>query len=149
MTARRFALLIAILVAGSAPAAAQGSPAVVMEQWGLLGTWSVRCDQPASMSNSHYRFVAAADGRAYQEREFGDPGRNDRSEIVSAELRGDGTLALMVNFTSVGQVRLNVYAKSEGRVRVVYNRGPGGDVSVENGVLKHNGQPTPWTSRCR
>jgi hypothetical protein len=89
-----------------------------------------------------------ADGRAYQERDFADPSRNDRSDIVSGELLGDGTLALSINFASVGQTRLNVYAKSEGRVRVMFNRGPGGEVSVENGILRHNGQPTAWWSKC-
>jgi hypothetical protein len=149
MTRSRLAFLAIVLAAGAtSPAAAQGSPVNALQEWGLLGTWAVRCDQPPSMSNSYNRFVVAPDGRAYFERDFGDPSRNDRSEIAGAELRGDGTLALTINFTSFKQVRLNAYAKSEGRVRVMYNRGPAGDVTVENGVLKHNGQATPWSQKC-
>jgi hypothetical protein len=35
-------------------------------------------------------------------------------------------------------------------VRVVYkSRSDNSDVTVENGVLRHNGQPTPWSQRCR
>ena len=94
--------------------------------------------------------VASADGRVYLQRDFGDPDKNDRSEVVSAVPRADGTLALTINFPSIGQARLNVYTKAEGRVRVVYNsRSDNSDVTVENGVLRHNGQPTPWSQRCR
>ncbi len=143
------ALLIAAVVAfGAAPASAQGT-ANTLQAWGLIGTWAVRCDQPAAEGNSYGRFVAAPDGRAYYERDFGDPSRNDRSEVVSARPQADGTIALQINFTSFGQVRLNVYTKAaDGRVRVIYNRGPQGDVTVENGILTHNRRPTPWSTRC-
>ena len=144
---RRLAFACVTLVALSAPAFAQGA-GNQLRDWGLLGVWSARCDLPASRANNHFRYVISADGRAWLERDFGNPEQNDRSEIVSAVLRPDGTLALTIDFTSISQVRLNVYTKVEGRVRVIYNRGPNDDVSVENGILKHNGQPTPWSSRC-
>ena len=39
---------------------------------------------------------------------------------------------------------------SEGRTRVVHNsQADNSDVTVENGLLRHNGQPTPWFSKCR
>jgi len=121
-----------------------------MQDWGLLGAFSSRCDMPASMSNAYYIFAASADGRVYLQRDFGDPDKSDRSEVISAAPRADGTLALTINFTSISQVRLNVYTKAEGRVRVVYNSRPDNtDVTVENGVLRHNGQPTPWSQKCR
>ena len=139
------------LVAGvfhAATAAGQGETANALQEWGMLGTWSARCDQPASGSNSRYTFVIDAGGRAYLERDFGNQEQNDRNDIVSAQRRADGTLAMMVNFKAFNQIRLNVYAKSDRGVRVVYNRGPAGDVTVEDGILKHNGRPTPWTQKC-
>jgi hypothetical protein len=149
MNARPLAVLaVAIAVLTASPAAAQVAPANALQEWGLAGSWSGRCDRPPSLGNEYYRFVVEADGRAFLQRDFGDPGRNDRSEIVSAEQRDDGTLALRINFAAFNQVRLNAYQKFEGRVRVVHNAGPGGDVTVENGALRHNGQPTPWLSKC-
>jgi hypothetical protein len=143
-------LALAVFALLASPAAAQTSPANVLQEWGLIGWWSVRCDGPPAGDNSYYGFVIAPDGRVYQERDFGNPNQNDRSEVVSAELRADGTLALTIDFTSFGQVRLNVYSKSGGRTRVVYNsRSDNSDVSVENGILRHNGRPTPWFSKCR
>jgi hypothetical protein len=142
-------LALGALALLASPAAAQTSPANALQEWGLVGSWSVRCDLPASSGNSYYIFVVDPDGRAYQERDFGNPDQNDRSEILSVEPRADGTLALTIDFTSFGQVRVNVYTKSEGRTRVVHNsRADNSDVTVENGVLRHNGQPTPWFSKC-
>jgi hypothetical protein len=151
MMGRRSPLLaLALFALLATPASAQTSPANVLREWGLLGWWSVRCDVRPGEGNGYYRFAVAPDGRVYQERDFGNPNQNDRSEVFSAEPRADGTLALTIDFTSLGHVRLNVYAKSEGRTRVVYNsRTDNSDVTVEDGILRHNGRPTPWFSKCR
>ena len=147
----RYMALMALVCAVLFAAPVKAQQAVnAMQDWGLLGAFSSRCDMPPSMSNAYYIFAASADGRVYLQRDFGDPDKNDRSEVVSAVPRADGTLALTINFPSIGQARLNVYTKAEGRVRVVYNsRSDNSDVTVENGVLRHNGQPTPWSQRCR
>jgi hypothetical protein len=142
------ALCVVALLAS--PAAAQQPPANALQEWGLIGWWSVQCGQPPSTGNSYYKFILELDGRVYMERDFGNPDQNDRSEVLSAVLGDDGTLAMAIDFTSLGHARINVYAKSEGRTRVIYNsRTDNSDVTVENGVLRHNGQPTPWFSKCR
>ena len=147
----RCLILGALVCAALFAVPAQAQMAInAMQDWGLIGAWSSRCDMAPSRSNAYYIFVAGSDGRAYLQREFGDPQINDRSEILSAEPRADGTLALTINFTSISQVRLNVYRKVESRIRVFYNSRPDNtDVTVENGVLRHNGQPTPWSQKCR
>jgi hypothetical protein len=151
MMARGLALLaLGVFAFLATSASAQISPVNALREWGMLGWWSPRCEVQPSDSNLWYGFVVTADGRAYLERNFGgDTPDNDRSEIVSAKVQADGTLALQINFARFNDVRLNVYAKSEGRTRVMYNRGSKGDVSVERGVLRHNGQPTPWFNKCR
>ena len=131
------------------PAWAQTSPANALREWGLLGWWSVRCDQPVSASNFYFGYVIDADGRAWHERDLGDPGRNDKSEITSAEIKPEGTIVITVSFTSVNQVRTIVFAREQSRMRAMYNRGSDGDVTVENGIFKHNGRPTPWQFKCR
>jgi hypothetical protein len=141
-----FAWLVVAVAVHSAAASAQNSAANALRAWGLLGSWAVRCDMPSTQSNPRYIFVAAADGRAFLEREAGDLG--DRNEIVSAAIRADGSLSVTINFTSFNQVRVHVYQKLPGRYRTVYNRGPNNDISVNDGRFR-NGQPTPWMYKCR
>ena len=142
-----FALGMAALLA--LPASAQVSTVNALREWGMIGWWSLRCDQPVSQSNFYYGYVIDADGRAWHERDLGDPDRNDKSEVTSAEIKPDGTIEITVNFTSINQVRTIVFAREENRMRAMYNRGAGGDVTVENGIFKHNGRPTPWQYKCR
>ena len=142
-----FVLAFLLLLAN--PAAAQQTPSNVLGVWGLLGWWSLRCDLPVSSSNYYYGYLVDANGRAYHERDLADPGRNDKSEVVSAEILGDGKLAITVNFTSINQVRYIVFTSEPGRIRAWFNRGPSGDITVENGILRHNSEPTPWQYKCR
>ena len=99
--------------------------------------------------NIHYGYMIGAAERAYHERDFGDPDRNDKNEIVSAERRADGTLPITINFASLNQLRQVVFARSDSRIRAMYSRGPQGEVTVENGIFRHHGQPTPWQHQCR
>jgi len=133
----------------AAPASAQQMPANVLREWGLIGWWSLRCQQPVSSNNYYYGYVVGADGKVYHERDLGDPSRNDKSEVVSAQLLADGTLGISINFTSINQIRYVIFTKEPGRIRALYNRGPSGDLTVENGLFKHNGQQTPWQYKCR
>ena len=123
-----FALAFLLLLA--TPAAAQQSPANVLQEWGLLGWWSLRCDLPVSSDNYYYGYVADANGRAYHERDLANPSRNDRSEVVSAVILGDGKVQITINFTSISQVRTVVFTKEPGRIRAWFNSGPSGDITV-------------------
>ncbi|MFO0987704.1 MAG: hypothetical protein U1F37_10085 [Alphaproteobacteria bacterium] len=150
MRLRILALLaLAALALPSAPAAAQTQTGNALREWGLLGWWSLRCDLPVSQSNFYYGYVVDADGRAWHERDLGNPSQNDRSEVTVAEIKPDGTIAITVDFKSIGSVRTIVFMRDGNRMRAMHNRGSGGDVTVENGIFKHNGQPTPWQSKCR
>jgi len=149
MKYRRLALLAFALALVAAPAGAQPSPANALREWGLLGWWSLRCDLPVSPSNFYYGYVVDPSGRAYHERDLGDPSRNDKSEVTSAQIRPDGNLEILVDFTSINQVRQVVFTRSGERMRAWFNRGPNDDITVENGIFRHNNQPTPWQSKCR
>jgi hypothetical protein len=48
----------AVLFASSAVAV----PADVAEQWGLLGSWAIDCQQPATNENAHCSFVREGTG---------------------------------------------------------------------------------------
>ena len=130
-------------------AAAQTQAGNALREWGMLGWWSLRCQIPVSQSNYYYGYVVDPDGRAWHERDLGNPSQNDRSEVTVAEIRADGTIAITVDFKSINSVRTIVFRRDGNRMRAMYNRGSGGDVTVENGIFKHNGQPTPWQYKCR
>lgn len=135
------------LLASSAAAQTQAGNA--LREWGMLGWWSLRCDLPVSQTNFHYGYVVDPDGSAWHERNFGNPSQNDRSGVTSAEIKADGTIAITVDFKSINSVRTIVFLRDGNRMRAMYNRGSSGDVTVENGIFKHNGQPTPWQYKCR
>lgn len=150
MKLRAFApMALAVIALQIAPAAAQTQAGNALREWGMLGWWSLNCGQPVSQSNFYYGYVTDADGRAWHERDFGGSNPNDRSEVTAAEIKADGTIAITVNFTSIRQVRTIVFARDGNRVRAMHNRGSGGDVTVEDAIFKHNGQPTPWQYKCR
>jgi len=150
MKLRILALLaLAALVLPSAPAAAQTQTGNALREWGLLGWWSLRCDLPVSQGNFYYGYVVDPDGRAWHERDLGNPSQNDRSEVTAAEIKPDGTIAITVDFKSIGSVATIVFVRQGNRMRAMHNRGSRGDVTVENGIFKHNGQPTPWQFKCR
>jgi hypothetical protein len=155
MRLRAFALTAFAAVAFNAiallitPAAAQTQAGNALREWDMLGWWSLNCGQPVSQNNFYYGYVVDADGRAWHERDFGGSSPNDRSEVTAAAIKSDGTIAITVNFTSINSVRTLVFAREGNRMRAMYNRGAGGDVTVENGVFKHNGMPTPWQFKCR
>lgn len=150
MKPRAFALMafaaIALLIP---PAASQTQAGNALREWGMLGWWSLNCGQPVSQNNFYYGYVVDPDGRAWHERDFGGASPNDRSEVTAASIRDDGTISITVNFTSINQVRTIVFAREGNRMRAMSNRGAGGDVTVENGLFKHNGRPTPWQQKCR
>jgi hypothetical protein len=150
MRLRAFALLaLGAIVLLVPPAAAQTQAGNALREWAMLGWWSLRCDQPVSQNNFYYGYVVDADGRAWHERDFGGSSPNDRSEVTSAAIKADGTIVITVNFTSISSVRTIVFARDGNRMRAMFNRGAGGDVTVENGIFKHNGRPTPWQFKCR
>ncbi len=155
MRPRAFALTALAAVAFNAaallisPAAAQTQAGNALREWGMLGWWSLNCALPVSQNNFYYGYVTDPAGRAWHERDFGGSSPNDRSEVTAAEIKADGTISITVNFTSINSVRTIVFAREGNRMRAMFNRGAGGDVTVENGVFKHNGRPTPWQHKCR
>lgn len=150
MKLRAFApMSFAIIALLMSPAVAQTQAGNALREWGMLGWWSLNCGQPVSKNNFYYGYVVDPDGRAWHERDFGGANPNDRSEVTAAAIGADGTISITVNFISINSVRTIVFMREGNRMRAMYNRGASGDVTVENGTFKHNGQPTPWQFKCR
>ena len=150
MQLRLLAAVFGAALALALPAAAQNDPpAEVLAKWGMLGTWAVNCGTPPSRSNGHSTYEAEGTTDAVLRRDFGAELERDRSQIQSAHI-ADGLLHMTINFTSLGQVRTNVFMKvgADG-MRAFENRGPDGSYTVRDGKFLHNGQPTLVQYRCR
>lgn len=143
------ALIALALGPGSALAQPRGSVADTVQQWGLIGTWSVDCGRPPSANHSHIRYVVWMGGKVMTERDFADPGRNDSNEVTGATINPDGTLTLVVDFKSLNQVRTFALMRDRpDRLRAVWNRGPDGVYTVQDGRFTGNGNDTPWQYKC-
>lgn len=126
------------------------SPAKVLADWGMLGTWAVNCAAPASRINGYSTYAAQGTSDAALVRDFGTDNPGDRSRIVSARIVGDGMIEITIDLTSINQVRANVFAKlGADRIRAMENRASDGSYTVRDGKFVHNGQPTLVQHRCR
>jgi hypothetical protein len=131
-----------------APALEQGprkqEVAEVTRKWGLIGPWSRDC----STNDTATAYEVASGGRVIYRRNIGDT--TDESEIVSAEVSGDGMLNMRVNFPSLKQIReFGVVMLSDGSIRAMYNRNEKNEYTIKDGKFTSNGNPTPPQHRCK
>jgi hypothetical protein len=145
--ARLSALVLLAVLAASGAALAQ-TTAQTASKWGLLGTWRLDCSKPMGRSNPDLSYVVRG-GKLFHDREWGDT--RDSSAVVLATSKADGTLEMVVNFTSLSQTRQFSFMKASGnRIRALSNRNVNtNEYSVRDGKFTSNGKPTPWQTRCR
>lgn len=121
------------------------------KDWGLLGSWMTDCNlQPSEGSRNSYVVRGA---QLFLDRDFGPQNGGLVSDaITDAKVQPDGTIDLTVYFASVTppQTRRNSMVRgSDGRIRMWTNLNLNtGEYSVRDGVLTHNGKPTPSLVRC-
>jgi len=152
---RTACLLVAVaLVDGGAPsrAALAQSPADVATRWGLLGSWAADCGTPPSRQNSWLIF-AIKGGTLYLDREFGDVSDITRNQVMTASIRPDKAIALVISYPTIKppQTREILFAgDADGRIHTVSNkRLDSSDYSIKDGIWVANGQPSSRLTRCR
>lgn len=148
MRMTRFFLASAFLTGIAAPGASVGQTnAQVAAGWGLLGTWKIDCDAPATVANTQETFVVRA-GRLMLDRDLGS--ETDSFPVAFVAPGEGGTLYLVIQFTRFGQVRENVVVKRpDGRKRIVSNRDVDTDeYSVRNSAFTQSGRELSWFTRC-
>ena len=99
-------------------------------------------------SNPDLKYLVKGN-KLFHDREFGD--RRDSSQIMSATIKPDGSMELVVNFTSLSQTRQFSFIKGgDGRIRATSNRNVDtNEYTVVDGKFTANGNSTPWQSDCR
>jgi hypothetical protein len=118
-------------------------------QWGLIGPWSLDCSLPPDRNKGTVLAYEIAPGdRVVHRRNFGDT--TDESEVVTAEVSGDGMLNLRVFFPSLKQIReFGFIMQPDGTMRAMYNRNRKDEYTIRDGKFTANGNPTPSQHKCR
>lgn len=124
-----------------------GTAADAAVRWGLLGSWKIDCDAPASVTNGELRFVVRK-GTLFHDRDFG--GVKDSNRVVSASVRPDGAIDLVVEFAAYHQRREFVFSKGgDDRARTTSNRDvKTNEFTVVDGRFTRDGKDTPWQTHC-
>ena len=119
------------------------------QQWGLIGAWSLDCSlKPDRGNGSVLDYEIAGGDRVVHRRDFGD--KSDESEVVTAEISGDGMLNLRVFFPSLRQTReFGLMMQPDGTMRAIYNRNQKDEYTIKDGKFTADGSPTPPQHKCR
>jgi hypothetical protein len=146
MSRLALAILFSLTLTLGAPAETVAQTA---RQWGLIGPWSLDCSlAPDRSKGTVLAYEIASDDRVVHRRNFGDS--KDESEVVTAEVSGDGMLNLRVFFPSLKQAReYGLIMQPDGTIRTMYNRNQKGEYTIKDGKFTANGNPTPSQHRCK
>ena len=128
--------------------AAAATVAETVGAWGLIGSWSLDCSAaPDRSRGAVLAYEIASGGRVIHRRDFGDT--TDESEVVAAELSGDGMLNLRVFFPKLKQTReYGFVMEPDFTLRAVYNRSQKGEYTIKGGKFTANGNPTLALHKC-
>lgn len=144
----RPALAIVFSLMFTLPAPAE-TVAETARNWGLIGPWSLDCSLPPDRNKGTVLDYEVASGdRVVHRRDFGDS--TDESEVVTADVSGDGLLNLRVFFPNLKQTReYGLMMQPDGTMRAIYNRNQNSEYTIKDGKFTANGRPTPPQHRCR
>ena len=144
---RRWALAIPFLLTLTLNASAE-TVAETARAWGLIGAWSLDCSvAPDRGQGAVLAYEIASGDRVVHRRNFG--ATTDESEVITAEVSGDGMLNLRVFFPKLKQTReYGFVLEPDGALRAVYNRSQQGQYTIRNGKFTANGNPTMALHKC-
>ncbi len=140
------AMLFSLTLTLEAPAETMAETA---RKWGLIGSWSLDCSlAPDRNKGTVLAYEIASGDRIVHRRNFGDT--TDESEVVTAEVSGDGMLNLRVFFPALKQTReYGFIMQPDGTLRAMYNRNRKNEYTIKDGKFIANGNPTPSQHKCR
>jgi hypothetical protein len=144
----RLALAILFSLALTLNASAE-TVAETARAWGLIGAWSLDCSiTPDRGKGAVLAYEIASGDRVVHRRNFGDA--SDESEVITADVSGDGMLNLRVFFPKLKQTREYGFAmQPDGTMRAMYNRNQNNQYTIRDGKFTANGKPTPPQHKCR
>jgi hypothetical protein len=143
----RLALTLAACLAIASDGFAE-TAAETVQKWGLIGPWSRDCSLPSDRNNDLLlAYEIIRDSRVVLRRNLGDTA--EESEVVAAEISGDGMLNLRVFFPGLKLTRESgLMMQPDGSMRAMYVRSLQGEYTIRDGKFTASGDPTPPLHKC-
>ena len=159
MTRAVVATALMLLLSTSSALAAE-STWDVLERFGLTGTWSATCGEPATASLFHVIFSKDADGLARREIDFGAKSIYatfvDSAEMISPSMlkitvrNADPKFEKHNNKTFwIVLIKENDPRTKALRIRYFQSITTDGRTAVKDGTNLRFGKPSPWAYKCR
>ncbi|MFI5032226.1 MAG: hypothetical protein ACHQPH_16140 [Reyranellales bacterium] len=147
MLQSRIALLAVLALLLPMQGALAETPVEAARRWGLIGTWRFDCNAPPDKADVTLTYTVR-NNRLYHDRNWGSG--TDSSAITNATVRPDGTIALLIAFTSLSQTRENLLRKMpDGRVLTLVSRNVDNDEhTIKDGKIVGSGKPMPLLALC-
>ncbi|TMJ25897.1 MAG: hypothetical protein E6G95_14840 [Alphaproteobacteria bacterium] len=147
MLQQRIVLLAVLALLLPVEAALAETPVEAARRWELIGTWRFNCNAPPDKIDNVATYTVRGN-RLYHDRNWGSG--TDSSVVSSATIRPDGTLDLLINFTSLSQTRENIFRKTpDGRVLTLVSRNVDNDEhTIKDGKVVGSGNPMTLLTRC-
>jgi hypothetical protein len=140
-------LLSFFMLAASAPLAAAQSLQNTLTDSGLLGRWAPDCAAAASNRNIHSIYVVEPSGQAAMIQESGPGKPPTRTPIVAVRRIPPDRVEYEVIYDDGARIRV-VLIVTERQIRAWHSQQSTGEVLIENGRFRGNGQETPVRIRC-
>jgi len=143
----RVAVLAVLGLGCAAEPCLADTPVQAASRWGLLGSWRSACGAP--LTEETELTYAVRNGRLFLDRNYGD--RSDSSEVASATTGANGSIDVVIVFSSISQTRLNSFIKDGNRrIRAMFSKDVNnGEYSIKDGVFTSDGRASSWLDRCR
>ena len=141
--------IVIVLAAWPREASAQSVHAV-LSAVDLLGTWSVRCVQPAAPDNQRMTFSAPAKGYGTLHQDFGN-GHAAATIIIRRATDLSTTKVHLHEYQPDENAIIDtIIERSDGKIRVFWSRdSESGKVFVHDGVTVATGAAETWLSPCK
>jgi hypothetical protein len=127
------------------------SAARVTQDFGLIGTWAVACDQSPSPKNEHAIFSMSSFDTIQLLNDFGPDYDDMVYVIVDAERLGPNRISLRQQLMTDRRVVLDiVMVRDNEKIRIWSSRATDGTTLVRDGTIAlTNGHATQWVVRCQ
>lgn len=149
----RVTVLTALLALLSGTASAQ-TTWNAMQSFGLTGTWSASCKDPASPANSWMTYYQ--DGGVVRRTLDRGPGQPSLMVVIdSAKIITSTTIAARFrnddpNWGNANGISVDLaLIKENGRVRTLSSAGSDGKQYIKDGIVVSSGTPIPWLEKCK
>ena len=127
------------------------SPANMLAELGVLGTWAADCRRPPGGNNPHVVFERSAGASGAQYRVIFAPDNSTTRSVDNVRVLGADTIAMRfttMTGASTGLAFDVTMLKEPRRYKVIASVGSDGKVYIKDGIVVASGAANPWQNKC-